>query len=149
MSSTFSNCRHVFRLFFRHKCDKTKDGRIRLVRNSNSMMEASMRNQRINMVTHVSEKALFRAVGVGVGVGGGITYLTGVDLKNPYQSNPIIDSSRQEVQRSRGSKKERVCEYRTICPSPRAPQIAQLADETWTLPTLISSSDPAKRNTCR
>lgn len=60
--------------------------------------------------------------------GGGAS--AGEDLKNPYQSNPLIDSSRQEVQRSRGRKRERVHEYRTICPSPRAPQITQLADET-------------------
>lgn len=41
----------------------------------------------------------------GAARGAGGTYLTGVDLKNPYQSNPVIDSSRHEVQRSRGRKK--------------------------------------------
>lgn len=57
------------------------------------------------MLTHMPEKALFPAVGGGQGGGRGGTYLTGLDLKNPYQSNPVIDSSRHEVQRSRGRKK--------------------------------------------
>lgn len=97
----------------------------------------------INMLICQKRPRFLQLVGGREGVGG--TYLTGVDLKNPYQSNPVIDSSRQEVQRSRGRKKDGVCEYRTICPSPRAPQIAQLTDDTWTLATLLQSSDPTKR----
>lgn len=106
------------------------------------MMENENSKHQHVYVQYMPEKALFPH-----SLGG--TYLTVVDLKNPYQSNPIIDSSRQKVQRSRGRKK-RACEYRTICPSPRAPQIAQLTDKTWTLATLLQSSDPTVlRQTCR
>lgn len=68
------------------------------------MMEVSIKNQRSQPAnTCARKKATFHGA-----EGGGASFnLNGVDFKNPYKSNPIIDCSRRKVRGSRGSQRHR------------------------------------------
>lgn len=66
-------------------------------------MEVSINNQKEPTCKHVCQKLLFLLL-----KGGGANFnLKGVDFKNPYQSNPIIDWGRRKVKGRRGSQTDR------------------------------------------